>query len=144
MKLSRTTKGSNISRADRPAVIIASAEQLFSYSIYQSRWGLLRSPHGGPLEATTQESVFSALAQTNWFAPLLPELQSGTMAAMARLAQDPELRDKIRSNLAQQNLFVSDGLAKSVIPPKTYDEARSAPGAIALPSSQYAVNGIRN
>ncbi len=116
-----------ISGLDRPAVIEASQEPLSSYSVYRSRWGVLRIPlHDAPVAAATQEAVFSLLAETGWFPPLLPELGVGLRNAMTRLAADSALRDSIRSRLAACQLSRSDELGESSAMPTTYDASARA------------------
>jgi hypothetical protein len=117
-----------LSGLDRPVVIEASGEPLSAYSLYRSRWGLLKiPPHDAPLAATTQESVFSLLAKTTRFSQLLPEIPSKPEAAMKRLAGDRALRKAVQSCIAECRYSIPDELGKSTSTLTAYHTGARAP-----------------
>ena len=79
-----------------------------SYWAYRGRWGALRWPDDDRATgATTQAEVFARLETFGWFRDLVGA--GGLAAGQRRLAADPGIRHRVRSELAARGMAVSDG-----------------------------------
>lgn len=103
-----------VSGQDYPAVL-ASGGGLGTYSLYQSRWGVLRRATDGPIvRGTTQAEIFDTLARQSWFDRLVPECRTdGSAAGVTALGHDPVRRDNVREAMKREGFVAGDGIRGS-------------------------------
>ena len=110
--LNRTEPNYTLSIVEGYPVTVESGVTVPRYRAYRGKWGALRwNPGTEPVAAATQQQVFEMLCGAPWFARLVGGGGGGGPAAVVRrLCNDPELRRRVRDELAARGFAVDDGL----------------------------------
>ncbi|GAB6900729.1 hypothetical protein [Kineosporia succinea] len=98
-------------RAPQFPAVLDSGLPLPEFTLYMSRWGVLRFPETGVAPAGTQESVYTRLSALDWFRELMPESRVSALFSLQALRQHEHRRLRVRDALVQHHLAVDAGLS---------------------------------
>jgi hypothetical protein len=114
---------------------LESGHRLYAVTLYAGRWGILRlTSDGARVPATTQFQIFTLLGSQEWFRNIVPESLEGPEAAVSALGRDAGRRGRVRQEMAERHLSVSDGMSMPV-----KDSKPTEPVSSATPSSTTPV-----